>query len=173
MLQYHPRTGDWRVTAEENGATTTVLSGYDGAVLPEHIAPGSWRSYTKEVGWEDAPDVACKSGLDGKMAMDADLAVEAVKGSLTPGWLFPVRAEAVVEKLKAALAAGAHPSRLHAILLSAEGREGVSQTVLQAARVQLGPLVDRPRVRPLKQPMPAGQSWRALAGLAVGNRTAL
>ena len=173
MLQYHPRTGDWRVTAEENGATTTVLSGYDGAVLPEHIAPGSWRSYTREVGWEDAPDVACKSGLDGKMAMDADLAVEAVKGSLTPGWLFPVRAEAVVEKLKAALAAGAHPSRLHAILLSAEGREGVSQTVLQAARVQLGPLVDRPRVRPLKQPMPAGQSWRALAGLAVGNRTAL
>ena len=100
------------------------------------------------------------------MAMDANLAVEAVQGSLTPGWLFPVRAEAVIEKLKAALAAGVHPSRLHDVLASANGHEGVAQSVLQAAHMQLGPLVDKPRVRPLRQPLPVGQSWRQLAGLA-------
>ena len=54
-LRYHPRTGDWRVEQSDGGVASTVLSVYDGAVLPEEIRT-PWRAYSKEQGWQDAPE---------------------------------------------------------------------------------------------------------------------
>ena len=55
-LRYHPKTGDWRLQKAGGGETTTVMSVYDGAVLPEQIST-AWRAYSKEHGWQDAPEV--------------------------------------------------------------------------------------------------------------------
>ena len=107
--------------------------------------------------------VHCKGGLDGRMALEADAAAAAVQTSLTPGWLFPVRTEAVIEKLRAALAKGTHPARLHTILSRARGT-GVDSSIIDAAAAQLGPLRARsPRSTPRSQSMPRGSSWRQLA----------
>ena len=54
-LRYHPKTGDWRVHQVGGGETTTVLSVYDGAELPEQVST-AWRAYSKEQGWQDAPE---------------------------------------------------------------------------------------------------------------------
>ena len=107
--------------------------------------------------------VRCKGGLDGRVALEADAAAAAVQTSLTPGWLFPVRTEAVIEKLRAALAKGTHPARLHTILSRARGT-GVDSSIIDAAAAQLGPLRARsPRSTPRSQSMPRGSSWRQLA----------
>jgi len=184
-LRYHPKTGDWRVHQAGGGESTTVLSVYDGAELPEQIST-AWRAYSKEQGWQDAPEarhsprlalltrrrtftpsplpnqVRCKGGLDGKIALEADHAATALITALTPGWLFPVRAEAVIAKLKAALAAGARPSRLHAILSRARPSD-VDPSIIDAAAAQLGPAARRAPSRPKAPSMPTGFAWRKLA----------
>ncbi len=73
-----------------------------------------------------------------------------------------MRAEAVLEKLKAALAAGARPSRLHAILSRAR-LSNVEPSIIDAAAAQLGPAARRAPARPKPPTMPAGLAWRKLA----------
>ena len=107
--------------------------------------------------------VRCKGGLDGKIALEADHAAAAMITALTPGWLFPVRADSVIEKLKAALAAGARPSRLHAILSRARPSD-VDPSIIDAAAAQLGPAARRAPSRPKAPSMPTGGlAWRKLA----------
>ena len=104
----------------------------------------------------------CQSGLDAKLALEADNGAAAVLTSLKPGWLFPVRAEAVIDKIKVALAAGAHPARLHMILSRA--RTDVDSNVIDAAAAQLGPAVRRAPSRTIAPTsMPTGLAWRKLA----------
>ena len=106
--------------------------------------------------------VRCKGSLEGKVALEADHAAAALVAALTPGWLFPVRAEAVLDQLKAALAAGARPSRLHAILSRAR-LSNVEPSIIDAAAAQLGPAARRAPARPKPPSMPAGLAWRKLA----------
>ena len=64
-LRYHPHTGEWRVGKLDpaTGVFEHSMAVYDGALIPERVG-GLWRVQT-DVGWADAPDVACLTGADG------------------------------------------------------------------------------------------------------------
>lgn len=73
LLTYNAHTGEWR--AERPDATTgqpvTMMSTYDGAIVPERIA-APWRVFS-DIGWEDAPEVHRLHSLDLHRLSTADI----------------------------------------------------------------------------------------------------
>lgn len=139
-LRYHARSGEWRVGRQEaaTGQHVTAMSVYDGALRPEISTP-AWR-VSGGTGWQDAPELRCRAGSEGKKAFAADQVADGaaadLQSALTPGWFFSVRAPPVLAALRRALQLGVRPARAY-YLLSRARTLGIGESVLEAARQQL------------------------------------
>lgn len=151
VLSYRPKTGDWTVerssgtASQQRGDGALLLSVYNSALLPEHVGT-AWRSFSAEGYWEDAPNLKCRAGAEGKASMDADLAAVSLQRALTPGWFFNVRVSTAVEQTKLALETGLQPWRIRAVLEAAKTK-GVKEAALEAARKVL-PIANPPAPPP-------------------------